>query len=90
MTTEGQTDIIDPADVKDLIVDSALVRYAGEKMQAMAVEEIARARQDAALLTRSGAQWVKDVPPDQLSTFVRAAVSVGLNVLIGDAFLIHG
>ncbi len=90
MTTEGQTDIIDPTDVKALVVDSPLVRYATEKMQSMAIEEIARAKQDTALLQRTGAEWVTKADPQQVATFVRAAVSVGLNVLIGDAFLIHG
>lgn len=90
MTTEGQTDIIDPTDVRALVVDSPLVRYATEKMQSMAIEEIARAKQDTALLQRTGAKWVTDATPEQLATFVRAAVSVGLNVLVGDAFLIHG
>lgn len=87
MTTENKSRAVATTDdVKTMLAGSAAVAGLREETAI----EIARAQSQAQLLTKQGAQWVKDATPVQLEAFARACVGLGLNPLVGEAYLIHG
>lgn len=78
--------VASPDDVRSMLANSRAVQSLREETAI----EVARGKATADLLTKQGAQWVKDASPVQLEAFARACIGLGLNPLVGEAYLIHG
>ena len=85
MTTDSDT-----REMTALVASSPLIAKQIETMRAQTAADIARSRSVTDLLSRSGAEWLKGATPVQVAAFARVCVGLGLNPLVGEAYLIHG
>jgi hypothetical protein len=78
------------SELQALALQSTAVARIVDEMRGVAAGEIAEARSVASLLKRSGVAWLKDTSEQEALAFARICVHVGLNPLLGEAYLIHG
>lgn len=85
MTTDTDT-----REMTALVAASPRIAQQIEAMRAQTAADIARSRSVTDLLSRSGAEWLKGASTTQVAAFARVCVGLGLNPLVGEAYLIHG
>ena len=86
MTTQTTED----QELRALVQQSPTIARAIEAQRVEVAQEIAMGRTLAQLLQRSGPAWLEKAQPQQVAAFARVAISLGLDPLVGECYLIHG
>lgn len=77
-------------ELRALVATSPAAQRMLDERRVDIASEIAEGRNIVGLLRRQGPMWLKDVTPEQALAFCRVALRLGLNPLVGEAYLVHG